>query len=353
MTGVAKRAAARRVAMTSAAAQNSPHPPSESNPEQPNPQSPATDAGTTEGETTIGGVPYFKEHRIDSIIYEHDEEYENPKSGTTTPGSAHSTVTRTKSVTEVYKTNDEKRVIVVCHDEGNNIVECDGGDDFTGSVVNTPASMLETPASLLEDTSGDKKETGSLLIQVSDKLNAMPKHHRVTLSNSIPTDQETLVDSLTHKYRTPGTNTPDSVFTESEIDDPATPVSLKEKRHRYERHRAALKSLDDSFVGNKPNSNMPDKEFTLSVPNLHTLTVSGSATPSRSTPRISHSPRLVPKPSPRLSPRLAHTVHNVKRKISEAVKHEMSALMVSDAWDILPYHTIICTFRWYFCHCIS
>lgn len=290
----------------------------------------------------------YTEHKIDTIIYEHDEEDEhNPinigmppvsssssmkptgageaSGGAAFTGLDHGILTRQTSLKNVYEAKDEKRVIIVCHDEESNEIPCPGATSSVGS-------QFDTPSSSIDDSLHPKKETNSLLIEVSDKLNSMPKHHPIILTNSIPTDDEAFTDSLKMKYRSKpkGEDTPDLILSDSEEDGSSEPMDVSVKRRIYQRKLGATQprvSLDD---GSSISSNMlkPPKELTLSVPNLHTLSVSGHSTPrGPRPPRISHSPRLTPKPSPRLSPRLAHTVHNVKKKISEAMKHEMAFLV--------------------------
>ena len=315
MTGVAKKAAAARRAALS-------------------PSNPGAGTSLKNSHSAPENEPvYFTEHKIDSIIYEQDEEIES-SSTAGTPGSVHNAISRTKSVTKVYSAKDDQSVIVVCHDAESNEVDCNEPKGRGSTAVNTPSSMdgvANTPSSL--SGMSTKRETGSLLIEVSDKLNSMPKHHKVTLSNSIPTDEQTL-DSLTHKYRRhcDESITPGSVSeSDDDVDDPSTSEELGGKERRYQRNiKAGMKTVDDFAVGKNAKYEFPARQLTLSVPNLHALSTSNNSS-GISTPRISRSPRLTPKPSPRLSPRLAHTVHNVKRKISEAVKHEMQALIMVGA----------------------
>ena len=318
MTGAARKAAARRAAAPSPA---------------------------VEPEDDKNSFQNWQEHRIDSVIYENDEEVENAeandegisiivpdrlnKSGATTPGSPpplHESVTRQRSLKNVYKTKDEERVIVVCHDESSNEIPCN-------EVAPSRDSHLQTPSSVLDPSTPTKTETGSLLIAVSDKLNSMPKHP-VVLTNSLSTSELIMTDPIKKKSFRRNSHrfgSFDNKFSDS--DDDSLPISAekaREKRRKYQRHnRSHQKSLDEG-VGDGQFS-LPSKDQTLSVPDLHALT---GSTPTRF--RISHTPRLTPKPSPRLSPRLVHTVHNVKRKISEVVKHEMSSFMVSpDAGELV------------------
>ena len=310
----------------------------------------------------------FTEHKIDTVIYEHDEEEENANSesvaknpdeadpssaavpspqgpgrnprntGTDSNGDERESVTRQTSLKDVFEAKREKRVIIVCHDEHANIVPLSGSDNVSRE------SLLNTPASGLDEHLRSKTETNSLLIEVSDKLNSMPKHHRITLSNSIPTDDGEYTDSLRKKFRSKvrGDETPDTVLSDSDDklnsnDKPDAPAKRRSYQRKLGMANAHLSldveggklsnprlAFDDVEVGKMSNAY---SEITLSVPNLYALSESSRSTPRVPRARVCQTPRLTPKASPRLSPRLAHTVHNVKKKISEAMKHEMAFLV--------------------------
>ena len=272
------------------------------------------------------------------------------------PKNLHEPLTKQVSIKSVHEVKDEKRVVIVCHDEEANQVPVldlsenesmhstlnkpdsnitvTENDEF---IINVPdpkqyllngqfskGSALHTPASLIDDES--KAETNTLLIEVSDKLNSMPKHHPITMTNSIPMGIEKLEDSLMKRLKLKAADSPE--LSESDGEN-LTPVTNLHNSKRRNLARNALrstkenKSFDDYLTADSPKMN--SNHLTLSVPSLDD-DVSLSSTPPKGkrSPyfrKISNTPRLTPRASPRLSPRVAYT--NVKKKISEAMKHDV------------------------------